>query len=131
MSITVGGEKVGVGYTTVNTVAFNKDDKLIAAGGASSVVLIDAATGKTVNKIRGLGGVVHVNFGKKSNLLAVACADHTIRIVDVNTGTTIHTLRGHENEVRSVQFTSDDKFLVSGSLDTQIRIWDLTSGKMV
>lgn len=129
MNITGFGE--GNNSASVNTVAFNKDDKLIAAGGAASVVLIDVPTKKLLAKFGNLGGVVHLAFGKKSNLIAIACADHSIKIADASTGKILYNLQGHDNEVRSVQFTNDDKFLVSGSLDTQIKIWDLTTGKEV
>ena len=38
----------------------------------------------------------------------------------------LHTLSGHTNRVYSLQF--DGRHVVSGSLDTSIRVWDVDSG---
>jgi WD40 repeat protein len=42
--------------------------------------------------------------------------------------TEIHTLRGHTDEVSTVAVSADGKWLVSGSRDKAIRIWDLKTG---
>ncbi len=41
----------------------------------------------------------------------------------------IKTLQGHSNSVTSVAFSSDSKTLVSGSLDRQIRIWNVDNAE--
>src|SRR5262249_51264147 len=53
-----------------------------------------------------------------------------IALWDGNTGRLLHTLRGHEGYVRSVQFTPDGK-LVSGGGDSTLRVWDAEAGKEV
>ena len=40
----------------------------------------------------------------------------------------IKTLVGHSKSVNSVSISSDSKFIVSGSNDTKIKIWNLESG---
>ncbi len=45
--------------------------------------------------------------------------------------TLLHTLRGHENWVWCAAFSPDGKFVVSGSTDATIRVWDLIDGKEV
>lgn len=40
-------------------------------------------------------------------------------------------LWGHENEVRSVSFSPDERWLVSGADDWSVRLWDTRSGQML
>ncbi|HEY9703387.1 MAG TPA: WD40 repeat domain-containing serine/threonine-protein kinase, partial [Allocoleopsis sp.] len=39
------------------------------------------------------------------------------------------TLTGHSQEINSVNFSPDGRFLASGSKDTTIKIWEITTGK--
>ena len=41
----------------------------------------------------------------------------------------IKKFEGHTNDVKSVAFSSDGRYGVSGSVDETVRIWDLLSGK--
>ena len=43
----------------------------------------------------------------------------------------IKTLTGHENYVNSVCISNDSKFIVSGSVDKSIKVWDLESGNLI
>ena len=40
-------------------------------------------------------------------------------------------LSGHENWVRSLQFHSNGKYLLSASDDKSVRVWDLTQARCV
>jgi WD40 repeat protein len=43
----------------------------------------------------------------------------------------VNTLKGHEDSVGSVGFSPDGKKLASGSYDKTIKIWDVTTGKVL
>ncbi|OBQ08889.1 MAG: ribosome assembly protein 4, partial [Anabaena sp. LE011-02] len=43
----------------------------------------------------------------------------------------VNTLKGHEGWVYSVEFSPDGKKLASGSVDNTIKIWDVTTGKVL
>ena len=40
----------------------------------------------------------------------------------------VNKLEGHTGEVNSVSFSPDGKFIVSGSADKTVRVWDATNG---
>lgn len=52
--------------------------------------------------------------------------DRGVRIWNSRTGTFISKLSGHSNSVYSLAFSADGKTLVSGSLDSTLRLWDLS-----
>ena len=55
--------------------------------------------------------------------------DNSIKVWNIHTGELIHTLIGHEDLVRTLQF--DGTRIISGSYDESIKIWDLKTGQML
>ena len=43
----------------------------------------------------------------------------------------IYTLTGHSDMIKSVAISPDNKIIASGSLDQQIKLWDLNTGKIL
>ena len=131
LNINISGDKKKSGgfASSVNSVAWSSDGKTIGAGGAGTITWIDAKTRSIIGANVGLNGIASFVFSPDNNKVAVACADHNVRIIDLVTGAISQVLMGHENDVMSVQFTPDGKFVISGSLDSQIKIWELATGK--
>ena len=59
--------------------------------------------------------------------MAVGDAGGTITLFDPETGTR-RLLQGHNTALRGLQFSPDDRFLISWSLDNDARLWDVTRG---
>jgi len=53
------------------------------------------------------------------------------RVWDVEKGTLLQKLTGHESEVDSVAFTPDGKIIVSGCKDKTIKLWDAQAYKLL
>lgn len=68
-----------------------------------------------------------VCFSPDGKLLATGAEDKLIRIWDLATKRIIKILRGHEQDIYSLEFFPDGNRLVSGSGDRTVRIWDLRS----
>ena len=56
-------------------------------------------------------------------------SDGDIKLWSIEKGMFVQTLKGHTDNIRSLTYSPDGRLLVSGSLDTTARIWDLDTGK--
>lgn len=61
------------------------------------------------------------------DILVSGGCDRDVRVWNMATGKSIHTLRGHTSTVRCLKM-SDAKTAISGSRDTTLRVWDLETG---
>ncbi|KAF2834383.1 WD40 repeat-like protein [Patellaria atrata CBS 101060] len=61
------------------------------------------------------------------DLLVSGGCDRDVRVWNMATGASVHTLRGHTSTVRCLKM-SDANTAISGSRDTTLRIWDITKG---
>ena len=71
-----------------------------------------------------------ITYCGNGELLAVAVGD-TIVIRDATTGTIRHRLRGHTDMVGALVVTHCGTRLASASWDKTVRIWDVSTGKVV
>src|SRR5439155_10530238 len=53
--------------------------------------------------------------------------DAAVRLWEVASGLELVRLKGHEEGIRSLAFSPDDKVLVSGGADNTALVWDLES----
>ncbi|MGZ4122743.1 MAG: WD40 repeat domain-containing protein [Tumebacillaceae bacterium] len=70
-------------------------------------------------------------MSKNGVRLASASSDYTISIYDLESNRKIRTLKGHADDVESVQFARDDTVLVSSSQDTRVLVWDIETGSIL
>lgn len=50
--------------------------------------------------------------------------DRTMRLWDLNAGSTVRTFQGHLKDVNSVAFSNDNRQIVSGSRDRSLKLWN-------
>jgi WD40 repeat protein len=50
---------------------------------------------------------------------------------NLDTGFPIHVLKAHDSRVNSVSLLSDGRYALSASDDSDINLWDLTSGVLL
>ncbi|KEP45164.1 WD40-repeat protein (notchless protein), related protein, partial [Rhizoctonia solani 123E] len=68
------------------------------------------------------------NSPNGTRIIASGSDDRTVRLWVTNTGAPLGPpLKGHTSSVLSVSFSQNGKYVVSGSADGEIRVWDIKS----
>ncbi|HLO89138.1 MAG TPA: pentapeptide repeat-containing protein, partial [Nostocaceae cyanobacterium] len=111
--------------TSVYTVAFSPDGKVLATGERDSRVrLWNPTSGKELLTLAGHSGSVRsVAWSGDGQTLASASDDKTVKLWDVRTGDCVRTLEGHSNLVNSVVWSGDGQTLASASGDKTVKLW--------
>jgi WD40 repeat protein/tRNA A-37 threonylcarbamoyl transferase component Bud32 len=117
----------------VDAIAYSRDGKLLASGGADGTVKVwDASNGKMLCPITAHNQPVSgVAFSPDGRLLASSSWDRTVKVWEAATGKLLHTLSGHRRQVSRVAFRPDGKVLASSSWDQTIRLWNPETGQQV
>jgi U3 small nucleolar RNA-associated protein 21 len=66
-----------------------------------------------------------IAFHPTTCLVAVACDDGVIRLCDVEAMTIVRRFKGHSDRITDIQFSQDCRWLLSASMDSTLRIWDV------
>jgi WD40 repeat protein len=80
------------------------------------------------------GQVTSVAITADGEVLVSGCADKTINLWNMQTGTQIRTLKGNTGEISSVAISPDSKFLAVGSSThpkSNVKVWELQTGKLL
>lgn len=115
----------------ITSVAFNSNYKTFATGGADMKVIVwGAEDGKPKGIIKGnTAPVTCVVFNPVNENIANA-AGNEIKLWDEKFRL-LTTLQGHGKTVNSIAYSPDGKYLVSGSSDNTVKLWDASSGQMI
>lgn len=109
----------------ISSFDFTPDGRYILAGGPEYSVWKGLESGSTLYKFYDLDSAVVTNIAisPDGDLLAVASTDSNIQILDIDSGTLLTSLVGHQGPVRYVSFSPDGKGLASSSEDGSIILW--------
>ena len=66
-----------------------------------------------------------------NSLLALACDDMSIRVVDMETRKTIREFWGPQDVITDLCFSSDGRWVIASSKDCVLRVWDLPSSHLI
>lgn len=119
---------------TVYSLGFSSDGRAIASGDAEgNVRLWDLDNQSNQSSVLiltiGNGGVTDIAISPDCSLVAAGSTDMTIHVWDIHTRTQIEHLKspdGHMEYIHSITFSSDNKKLISRSLDGITKIWELS-----
>ncbi|OAJ39198.1 hypothetical protein BDEG_23062 [Batrachochytrium dendrobatidis JEL423] len=75
--------------------------------------------------------VSHMLLHSQSGLLALATDSMGIFVVDTDTKKIVREFWGHKNRITDIAISTDGRWIVSCSLDSTIRTWDLPTGYLI
>ncbi|KAL1838319.1 hypothetical protein VTJ49DRAFT_2809 [Mycothermus thermophilus] len=93
----------------------------------------DFVTGNLINELdwAPMVRITACRYHPGSDLLAVACDDQSIRVVDVETRQTIRELWGCRGDVTDFCFSPDGRWIVAAAADSVVRVWDLPTSHLI
>jgi WD40 repeat protein len=121
----------------VTSVAFSSDSHRLASahaefGKPGEVKVWEAATGKEIRTLKGVG--LHVAFSPDGQRIAGARYDtsNTVRVWDAATGREIYTLQGHAGVFDGVAFSPDGQRLAAATpMDQTVKVWDTATRQVI
>ena len=123
----------------VNTIAFNQDGTMLAAGnqtyvgGDSGTIWIwDPQTGERILELAGHDNSINrLAFSPDGSRLASTSADMTAKVWDTVTGELLQTMTGHEKSLLSLAYSPDGSTIATTGEDYMAIVWDATTGEIL
>ena len=98
------------------------------AGSEGIIRLVSNVTGEALRAIETGSPVIGLSISPDDRLIAAGMADNTVGVWQLESGTELYRLTGHEMMVTDVEFSPVGDVLASSSADSSVRIWDVESG---
>uniref|UniRef100_A0A0C9PWV5 WDR36 protein n=1 Tax=Fopius arisanus TaxID=64838 RepID=A0A0C9PWV5_9HYME len=68
---------------------------------------------------------------RESSLIALALEDFSIILIDLDTRRVVRHFRGHTGHLTDATFSPDSRWLITASMDSTVRTWDIPSAKLI
>ncbi len=114
----------------VQSLAFNADGDLLASGGFREVRIWRRPRDARRLSVALPAAPTAATVSPDERWIAVASADHAIRLFNLQTGAPGLTLQGHTETIATLRFTADSTHLVSGSSDRSLKVWKIADGSL-
>ncbi len=105
------------------------DDLVLVGTGEGYLIVLSSKDLTTITKVKVSNQSIRsiaVSADKKQ--VVVCSSDNSIRIIDSNTFAILKEIQAHENSVFTVCFSPDGKYLLSGSRDAHLKVWNVANG---
>ena len=135
------------GHTDLIGVAqFSKDGNFFITGSSDyTVKLWEFKTGKLIRTYKGhKSGITSISFSSDGKYIGSSSSDGTINLYDLDTSTIIQTYgtisrkvspekyeNPFNNPINTFTLSPDMKYVVSGTQDGKVHIWDLENGILI
>ncbi|CAG8976638.1 hypothetical protein HYALB_00002154 [Hymenoscyphus albidus] len=120
-------------YKTLIAPALVSTEEVQNISAAPQAVFRVQAVSRCASTIPGHGeAILATQFSPRTSARMVSgSGDNTARIWDCDTGTPVHTLKGHTSWVLAVSWAPDESKIATGSMDNTVRLWDPKTGKQL
>lgn len=98
------------------------------------IVCVLSEENKTVEKKTFISNIFmdpldfELDFSSNGKVIAYA-DDKSVKLYNIQTNNEIAELKGHTSDISGLDFSHDDKLLVSSDTDGNIKLWDVATGK--
>lgn len=79
--------------------------------------------------------ILGLRYHRNSDLIALACDDGSIRVLDIETKKLVRELWASKSHVQmrtlDYTFSNDGRWIISAASDSTIRVWDLPTGHLI
>lgn len=118
---------------------WTNDGKYFASGSSDATVIIWSFCGEKLisssildhatHQERKKKGITALCWNSSGTILASGCLDGTVRLWS-NTGDLKFVLNQHTQDVYAVQFSPDGNYLLTGSADEKVILWNVKKGEI-
>ncbi|WP_373534436.1 WD40 repeat domain-containing protein [Microcoleus sp.] len=117
----------------ITAVAITPDGKTIVSGSTTKTIKTwDLNTGilnKTLQDPKELSSVLSLCISHDGKVIACGSTNNKITLWNLDSGQLIRSIEGHSAWIQSLNITSDDTTLISGSRDGVVKFWQSKSGE--
>jgi WD40 repeat protein len=110
---------------------FSDDGSTVVAGATCGEVLAwNARTGKLLRRIAVSGQISGIALSRNKRSVAIASPEGRITVLDLRTGAQ-RTIPGAPRGINSLDFGAGDRTLAAGVDDNTVRLWDVSSDRLL
>jgi len=112
----------------ISTVLFHPDrHRILSASDDQTIKIWEMATGQVKQTFEGHDDLTSIACSPDG--FYVVAGDNPIKLWDTTTGQVVRTFDGHQGAVRSVVFSPDGRFFLSGGDDQLLKLWEVETGR--
>lgn len=105
------------------------DNLLLVGTGDGTLVTVNLKTAKIIDRIRvSEKSVRTIVVNRVLNEVTVGYSDNFIRVFDIKDLSLKYAFEAHANSVFTLRYTKDNLYLISGSRDARLKVWDARGG---
>ncbi len=102
-------------------------DIILVASGEGTVFVIDKDRNVILKKLKFTEKSARsISVSSSNNEFAVGYSDNKIRVFDLENYKLKRTIDAHKNSVFTVKYSPDEQFLLSGSRDAHLNVWEVS-----